>query len=313
MSCSATHAPQVVAALYDAYNVHDAARAAELYAPAGVHDEVADGRVAAGPDAIRTGLEHFFAAFPDASWEAEQAVIDGTQAVVPYRLTGTLQAQLGPYPALGQRLDLRGVHVVSIDDEGRIVRSADYWDGATFRRQMDPVATHPAEPAGGSFAAEDFRHAMRLLAGGVVVVTTEVDGRPWGLTVSACCSLTAEPPRVLVSLDSRTVSWQSILERGGFGVALLGADQVDVARRCSATGQPKFIEEYVADGGGAEIGSPVVRDALVHLDCAVERSYPVGDHQVVVGRVREGIASDVSGEPLVYFERRFRGIGTPLA
>ncbi len=71
---------------------------------------------------------------------------------------------------------------------------------------MDVVAAGTPDPAATGFAPDAFRHAMRLLAGGVVVVTTRVDGRPWGLTVSACCSLTAAPPRVLVSLDARTAA-----------------------------------------------------------------------------------------------------------
>ena len=32
-----------------------------------------------------------------------------------------------------------------------------------------------------------FRDAMGRLAAGVVIVTTTIDSRPWGLTVSACC------------------------------------------------------------------------------------------------------------------------------
>lgn len=305
---------QIVDALYRAYNAHDAEGAASLYASTGVHEEVADGRVAVGQEAIRSGLERLFAAFPDAEWVLESVVIDDGQAVAPYRLTGTLRGELGPFLGLGQRLDLRGIHVLAVDGEGRIERSADYWDAATFRRQMDPEAAPALELPATGFAPDDFREAMRLLAGGVAVVTTEVDGRPWGLTVSACCSLTAEPPRILVSLGSGTVTMRSIVDHGGFGVALLGADQVEAARVCAATGQPKFIDGFTVDLPRTDIASPVVRGALVHLDCAVERSYPIGDHRLVVGLVREAIVSeDTSHDPLVYFERRFRGIGTPIA
>lgn len=304
----------VADALYAAYNARDARAAASLYAPDGVHDEIADGRAKQGPEAIRQGLEHFFAAFPDATWSVEESVVDDRQAVVRYRLTGTLTRALGPFAPLRQRLDIRGVQVVRTDADGRIERSSDYWDAATFRRQMDVAAAISTDVAATGFAPDEFRHAMRLLAGGVVVVTTRVDERPWGLTVSACCSLTAAPPRVLVSLDSRTASWAAIRREGEFGVALLASDQIDVARACSAAGQPKFIEAFATEPGGAS-GAPVVRDALVHLDCRLESTYAVGDHQLVVGRVREAVspADPAIAEPLVYFERRFRGIGTPLA
>ncbi len=301
-----------ISALYAAYNAHDAPAAAALYGPNGAHEEIADARVAKGPDAIQAGLEHLFAAFPDVHWEPSEPLIDGRQAVVRYHLTGTLRERLGPFDPVGQRLAMKGVHVFELDAEGRIERSSDYWDGATFRRQMDvsPVAAQPVRQIG----AETFRRAMRRLAGGVVVVTTEVDDRPWGLTVSACCSLTAEPPRVMVSLDSRTVSCRAILASGSFGVALLGADQVDVARVCSAPGQPKFIEELV-DASRSELRAPVIGGALMHLDCQVEGTHAVGDHRLVVGRISDvvGRPDEAAGEPLVYFERAFRGIGSLVA
>lgn len=299
-----------IEALYAAYNAHDPDSVALLYTPSGVHEEVADGRCSVGREEIAGGLTRLFAAFPDAEWSPETVVIEGSQGVVSYRLSGTLQGPLGPVPPLGQKLDLRGVHVVELDDDGKIERSLDYWDAATFRGQMEVAAEE--QQVAQTCDADDFRHAMRLLAGGVVVVTTEVDGRPWGLTVSACCSLTAEPPRILISLDSRTVSARSILERGGFGVAVLGADQVSAARVCSSQGEPKFIEAFTDDAAAVRSDSPVIRDSLVHLDCAVERSYPVGDHRMIVGLVREAIVSQPDHRPLVYFERTFRGIGTPI-
>lgn len=305
--------------LYDAYNRHDPGRVAALYAAQGTHEDVAQSRVATGPEAVRAGLEHFLAAFPDARWEPERIVGEGSRATAAYRLTGTLRGPLGPLRPEGQRLDLRGVHVLQTAHDGRIERTVDYWDGATFARQMAGRSSAPGAedplPAGEipSAAPEGFRRAMRLLAGGVAVVTTIVDGRPWGLTVSACCSLTADPPQVLVSLDSRTASCRAIVDRGGFGVALLGSDQVDVARVCSASGRPKFVEELV-DPEFVSAQSPVIAGALAQLDCRLVDSHRVGDHLLLVGLVREVLSPRTHEElaPLVYYEREFRTVGAAL-
>jgi flavin reductase ActVB len=155
---------------------------------------------------------------------------------------------------------------------------------------------------------------MRLLAGGVAVVTTVVEGRPWGLTISACCSLTADPPRMLISLDSRTASCQAIVKRGAFGVALLGSDQVEVARVCSAAGQPKFIDDLI-DEELTDDRQPVIRGALSHLSCTVAATHRVGDHRLIVGRVLDVLSprSEETGEPLVYFERAFRTVGEAIS
>jgi hypothetical protein len=62
---------------------------------------------------------------------------DGRVAVT-YLLTATLQAQMGPVPAYGQKISLRGVHVMH--QQGGLIRgSEDYWDATTFQRQLNNI------------------------------------------------------------------------------------------------------------------------------------------------------------------------------
>jgi flavin reductase (DIM6/NTAB) family NADH-FMN oxidoreductase RutF len=56
-----------------------------------------------------------------------------------------------------------------------------------------------ASEAGGDVGSA-FREAMSLLAAAVVMVTTRIDGRPWSLTISSCCSVSVAPPMILISL-----------------------------------------------------------------------------------------------------------------
>jgi steroid delta-isomerase-like uncharacterized protein len=121
--------------LYEAYHAGDAAAAAALYVPDGWHREVATSRTSRGRDAIRAGLTSFLAAFPDARWTVETRIAEGGRTAVAYRLTGTLSGPLGGLTPRGQRLDLRGVHVIT-SDERRIVSVEDYWDAGTFGAQM---------------------------------------------------------------------------------------------------------------------------------------------------------------------------------
>lgn len=121
--------------LYEAYNAQDAAAAAELYAPDGRHVEIATGGERTGPDAIREGLEGFLRSFPDAHWAPQERIVAGSAAAVTYVLTGTLQAKLGPFEPAGQRLELRGVHLVR-ERDGAIAACEDYWDAGSFGRQM---------------------------------------------------------------------------------------------------------------------------------------------------------------------------------
>lgn len=121
--------------LHAAYNRHDADAAGALYADDCAHEDIAYGRPKHGRDEIAGGLGHFLAAFPDAHWETLDSFEHDDRAMARYVLTGTLQSDFGPFRASGQRIELRGVQVLELS-AGRIVRSEDYWDGATFERQV---------------------------------------------------------------------------------------------------------------------------------------------------------------------------------
>ena len=137
---------RVLEALYEAYNRHDAEAAAALYVPDGTHEDVAFGRPARGREAIAAGLQRLFAAFPDARWTPTATLETGGRAFGRYVLTGRLQRDMGPIRATGQRLELPGVHVLETD-AGSIRRSQDFWDSATFQRQMNTSPTPEGKTA----------------------------------------------------------------------------------------------------------------------------------------------------------------------
>lgn len=161
---------------------------------------------------------------------------------------------------------------------------------------------------GGADLAAAFTGAMSQLATGVVMVTTEVDGRPWGLTISACCSVSLSPPTLLVSLGERTVSAAGIREARCFGVSVLGERLLKAAQFGSASGAPKFVEHF-CEPGGDEVGlsrSPVVAGALAHIDCALTEQVSVADHEVFFGTARSVLLPVDDDTPLLYYGRRYR-------
>jgi flavin reductase ActVB len=148
-----------------------------------------------------------------------------------------------------------------------------------------------------------------------VIVTTRINGRPWGLTISACCSVSADPPQIVVSLGSTTTSCKEILQSERFGVSILAARQKELAERGSAVGVAKFVDEFCESCGDCEaLDSPMISGALFHLDCALAGEHPVSDHHLIVGLVLRAIArtSDDPPQPLLYFDRRFWNLGSQV-
>ena len=178
---------------------------------------------------------------------------------------------------------------------------------------------HPTPPdlrlvtdsAADSVSVAEFADAMSARPNGVALVTSWVGDRPWGVTVTSFASLSAEPPMVLVSLGSRTASAAAITATRRFGVSILAADQVALARFGSVPGAAKFLESYVEARAGRS-ASPVIAGALAHLDCTLYQEVRIADHTVFVGRVRTVRASH-GGAPLVYHRRAYRTLADSAA
>jgi len=151
-----------------------------------------------------------------------------------------------------------------------------------------------------------FRQALSQFAAGVTVVTTCcADGSPRGLTVTAFCSVSLDPPLVLVSIDNRSETHDGFAS-GAFAISVLAEGQEDVSRRFATSGPGKFGEhEYITGASGLAL----IPGALAHLECRVVSVVPGGDHTVYLGRVEDAHARD--GRPLVYHGRGYRRLEEP--
>lgn len=164
-------------------------------------------------------------------------------------------------------------------------------------------------------AADRFRFAMRMFATGVVIVSVETEGRILGLTINACCSISAKPPQILISLAHSASCREVLLSTRRFGLSILGAEHRELAERGAVPGGPKLLDVFCErlDGG---TGLATVAGALAHLDCAVAQTFEVADHTLVIGRVEQAIlapGAGAAGRPLLYYNRAFHALGDELA
>ncbi len=148
---------------------------------------------------------------------------------------------------------------------------------------------------------DDFRRVLGHFATGVTILTTaDPEGRPTGLTASAFCSVSLDPPLVLICVDHKSQSFPALSESRGFAVNVLSAAQEDLSRRFASTRLDKF--DGVAYTPGLH-GAPVLQDALAQIECETVSRHVQGDHTIFVGRVERARVG--SGEPLLYFRGRY--------
>ena len=136
--------------------------------------------------------------------------------------------------------------------------------------------------------ADDFRGAMRHLAGGVSVITVGRGKDITGMTVTSVSSLSMEPPSLVVSINRASSSWPLLKRHGFFGVNILTADQLDVAERFTGAGGLKGAERFAgAEWTTGPSGVPLLVGALAAIDCEAEDIIERHSHAVVIGRVRD--------------------------
>jgi len=151
----------------------------------------------------------------------------------------------------------------------------------------------------------NLRKMRGLFASGVTAVTTTLDGRLRGVTVSAFTSVSLDPPLVLIALANETTLRNMLAESGIFAVNLLSDDQEFLSERFAARA-PLVNEEF--EGVPYFVtatGAPILEQSLAWYDCRVEATHPGGDHTLFVGRVEAIGFGDKDRQPLVYYANRY--------
>jgi len=142
-----------------------------------------------------------------------------------------------------------------------------------------------------------FRHTMGQLVTGVTIVTARAPrGRAVGLTASSVTSLSLDPPMLLVCVGRDAEIHDVLLEAERFGVNVLAAGQVEMARRFADRGRQHLGEEELVTSPG---GAPLIPGALARIECRRRGRFDGGDHTIITGTLEWSEVGD--GKPLCYF------------
>jgi flavin reductase (DIM6/NTAB) family NADH-FMN oxidoreductase RutF len=150
-----------------------------------------------------------------------------------------------------------------------------------------------------------FREVMASFPSGVVVLTAfGADGRPRGLTVSAFCAASLDPPLALVCIDKTSNTLPAVQHTGGFTANVLAAGREQLARRMATKLSDKFDGIEWRQPEPRE-GGPVLRaDSVAYAVCTLRDTIEAGDHWVLIGLVTDG-AHEPDRKPMVFTRRAY--------
>jgi flavin reductase len=161
-----------------------------------------------------------------------------------------------------------------------------------------------------AISQKTYRDAMARLGAAVHIVTTDGPGGRAGFTASAVCSVTDDPPTLLVCMNrgssvhaafrANGVLCVNTLSHAQQGLSVLFGGKTPVAQRFEAAG-------WIVMASGA----PVLQNAVASFDCRVQRMVDGGTHDVLFCEVMSA-AIGQDQEALIYFDRGYHRVAARI-
>lgn len=154
--------------------------------------------------------------------------------------------------------------------------------------------------------------AMRYFTAGCSIIASSDGSERSGLTATAVCSVTADPPRLLVCINRDVRAHAVIVDSGTLSVNVLSEAQEQLARRFAGMLKDVRGEDRFGEGNWREgqLGAPVLEGSLASFDCRVVEALSASTHTIFICEVVD-VAADGDAAPLLFFNRSFATLAQP--
>jgi flavin reductase (DIM6/NTAB) family NADH-FMN oxidoreductase RutF len=157
-----------------------------------------------------------------------------------------------------------------------------------------------------TFTSDEFRQLMRRHPAAVTIIATGSAPHRTGLTATAVMSLSMDPSSIVCAVNRASFSYTKILQNKSLSVNTLALQHVSLAKvfsgQATLSGEDRFADE---DWCTLTTGAPVLKSAVISLDCELLQTIETGSHALMIGKVVAGRQSP--DEPaLVYADGQWR-------
>jgi flavin reductase len=157
---------------------------------------------------------------------------------------------------------------------------------------------------------QEFRDAMARLGAAVNVVTTDGAAGQAGVTASAVCSVTDDPPTLLVCLNRSSRANAQFKANGVLCVNTLAAGQDALSDVFAGKGGLDTDGRFAAARWTRLVtGAPVLEEAsVVSFDCRIAEVLEKGTHSVLFAEIA-AIRQGSEGGALIWYGRGYHPVG----
>lgn len=191
------------------------------------------------------------------------------------------------------------------DNRYRLRMSATLATSLSENANENEIGSLAESAAPDTVSKQVFISAMSRRVSSVNLVTTDGLAGRFGLTVTSMCSVSAEPPLVMIGINRNSPMCQAISANGCFAINVLSIAQKHLADSFAGVGsQSQCYDFSQAQWVPGRTGSPILAEGAVSFECELASYQDVGSHRMFLGRVIEALQG--SNATLCYSERAYK-------
>lgn len=150
----------------------------------------------------------------------------------------------------------------------------------------------------------EFRNAMARVCAPVTIISTDGPAGRGGFTATAMCSVSDDPPTLLVCMNGRSTQCDMFIANRHFCVNVLTHEHMHLAGKFAGNTQDMAERYAAASWVPMASGTPGLVDAIVNFDCEIDAVHRIGSHNVMFGQVR-AVRERPDGNALLYVNRGY--------
>ncbi len=151
----------------------------------------------------------------------------------------------------------------------------------------------------------EFIAAMRKVASSVAVITTDGPSGCHGATVSSFCSVSADPPTMLICLNASSKTATMVAENEAFNINVLPQDAKNTANRFAGADDLEITDRFMDVDHWLTASGPALSGATV-MTCKLEQTLRSGTHYVFTGLVQD--IHQGTEQPLAYLDGAYHTV-----
>ncbi len=252
-------------------------------------------------DGLIKQIDEMRNAFPDMRTTVHKILPSGNEIGFFWTTEGTFTQPLGTVPPTGRQVTTSGATLATIKD-GKIASEQATWNMTALLADLglpslaSAFDTVDPESPDNTETRERLKDFNKQFVTGVTVITSHDDeNKPRGLAANAYCSVSLDPPLILVCVQKTSSTYPSLFRSDHIGINILSTEQRETLNVFASKAQDKFAN---VDWHKGPNGTPLLEGSSAAIEVEIKERFQALTHTIFIGRVRHAEAID--NDPILY-------------